>query len=196
MDSPEYMTIDSAPAPASTTPDSDAVPAPTNNTIPGSDTADAVERQSSVHFEDMPAQNPSGSEIRSNPFASPANSEVPVSVSLVMPANPSRQQRADIAWPELQPSAKVPKPGSGLSLGKKRQASSYRHVTSEDSCPCFADESYCAQFCSCQGCFNLRRPDYEDSIADAHEEVQSQNPLAFQSTRTRLLNGGGGGGRR
>ncbi|KAG6643815.1 uncharacterized protein LOC122318306 [Carya illinoinensis] len=44
-------------------------------------------------------------------------------------------------------------------------------------CDCFAAGFYCAEPCACQGCFN--RPDYEDTVLDTREQIESRNPLAF-----------------
>ncbi|CAA2975702.1 Hypothetical predicted protein [Olea europaea subsp. europaea] len=125
MDLRESSSRDGAPAAAAiTTTDSDTAP---TAIAPDSDTTDAVDHQSSLHTEDIPAQNPSGSnEISSSPSAFPADSVVPEST----PANPSCEQRANIAW-RVQPPAEVHKPsGSGLQQEKKRQASIYHYITS------------------------------------------------------------------
>ncbi|XP_041022769.1 protein tesmin/TSO1-like CXC 3, partial [Juglans microcarpa x Juglans regia] len=44
-------------------------------------------------------------------------------------------------------------------------------------CECFAAGIYCAEPCTCQGCYN--RPDYEDTVLDTREQIESRNPLAF-----------------
>ncbi|KAJ8555452.1 hypothetical protein K7X08_012948 [Anisodus acutangulus] len=44
-------------------------------------------------------------------------------------------------------------------------------------CDCFAAGVYCVNSCSCQGCFN--RPEYEDTVLDVRQQIQSRNPLAF-----------------
>ncbi|XP_060208257.1 CRC domain-containing protein TSO1-like [Lycium barbarum] len=44
-------------------------------------------------------------------------------------------------------------------------------------CDCFAAGVYCVDSCSCQGCFN--RPEYEDTVLDVRQQIQSRNPLAF-----------------
>ncbi|OMO89502.1 hypothetical protein CCACVL1_07791, partial [Corchorus capsularis] len=44
-------------------------------------------------------------------------------------------------------------------------------------CDCFAAGIYCADPCSCQGCFN--RPEYEDTVLETRQQIESRNPLAF-----------------
>ncbi|KAI3729876.1 hypothetical protein L6452_18548 [Arctium lappa] len=44
-------------------------------------------------------------------------------------------------------------------------------------CDCFAAGIYCAGPCSCQGCFN--RPEYEDTVLETRQQIESRNPLAF-----------------
>ncbi|XP_022755328.1 CRC domain-containing protein TSO1-like [Durio zibethinus] len=44
-------------------------------------------------------------------------------------------------------------------------------------CDCFAAGIYCAEPCSCQGCFN--RPEYEDTVLETRQQIESRNPLAF-----------------
>ncbi|XVE98584.1 hypothetical protein REPUB_Repub03eG0118500 [Reevesia pubescens] len=44
-------------------------------------------------------------------------------------------------------------------------------------CDCFAAGIYCAEPCSCQGCFN--RPEYEDTVIETRQQIESRNPLAF-----------------
>ncbi|KAF2303868.1 hypothetical protein GH714_023989 [Hevea brasiliensis] len=44
-------------------------------------------------------------------------------------------------------------------------------------CDCFAAGIYCAEPCACQGCFN--RPDYEDTVLETRQQIESRNPLAF-----------------
>ncbi|GAB4835984.1 hypothetical protein Ancab_000903 [Ancistrocladus abbreviatus] len=44
-------------------------------------------------------------------------------------------------------------------------------------CECFAAGLYCAEPCSCQGCFN--KPVYEDTVMETRRQIESRNPLAF-----------------
>jgi hypothetical protein len=44
-------------------------------------------------------------------------------------------------------------------------------------CDCFAAGIYCAAICACQGCFN--RPEYEDTVLETRQQIESRNPLAF-----------------
>ncbi|MBA0573536.1 hypothetical protein Golob_000806 [Gossypium lobatum] len=44
-------------------------------------------------------------------------------------------------------------------------------------CDCFAAGIYCAEPCSCQGCFN--RPKYEETVLETRKQIESRNPLAF-----------------
>ncbi|XWS27203.1 hypothetical protein CRYUN_Cryun26dG0094800 [Craigia yunnanensis] len=44
-------------------------------------------------------------------------------------------------------------------------------------CDCFAAGIYCDEPCSCQGCFN--RPEYEDTVLETRQQIESRNPLAF-----------------
>ncbi|KAJ0806032.1 putative transcription factor Tesmin family [Helianthus annuus] len=46
-------------------------------------------------------------------------------------------------------------------------------------CECFAAGWYCDETCSCQGCFNSR--DYEDTVEETRELIESKNPIAFSS---------------
>lgn len=50
-------------------------------------------------------------------------------------------------------------------------------VTPCSYCDCFAAGIYCADPCSCQGCFN--RPEYEDTVLETRQQIESRNPLAF-----------------
>ncbi|KAI7757672.1 hypothetical protein M8C21_003178 [Ambrosia artemisiifolia] len=44
-------------------------------------------------------------------------------------------------------------------------------------CDCFAAGIYCADSCSCQGCFN--RPEYENTVLETRQLIESRDPLAF-----------------
>ncbi|PIN12528.1 hypothetical protein CDL12_14865 [Handroanthus impetiginosus] len=44
-------------------------------------------------------------------------------------------------------------------------------------CDCFAAGIYCAEPCACQGCYN--RPEYEDTVIETRQQIESRNPLAF-----------------
>ncbi|KAK9075682.1 hypothetical protein SSX86_004010 [Deinandra increscens subsp. villosa] len=44
-------------------------------------------------------------------------------------------------------------------------------------CDCFAAGIYCADSCSCQGCFN--RPEYENTVLETRQQIESRDPLAF-----------------
>ncbi|KAD5508029.1 hypothetical protein E3N88_15732 [Mikania micrantha] len=44
-------------------------------------------------------------------------------------------------------------------------------------CDCFAAGIYCADSCSCQGCFN--RPEYENLVLETRQQIESRDPLAF-----------------
>ncbi|XP_022881434.1 uncharacterized protein LOC111398655 [Olea europaea var. sylvestris] len=44
-------------------------------------------------------------------------------------------------------------------------------------CDCFAAGIYCEEPCSCQGCYN--RPEYEDTVLETRQQIESRNPLAF-----------------
>lgn len=44
-------------------------------------------------------------------------------------------------------------------------------------CDCFAAGIYCSDPCSCQGCFN--RPEYEKTVIETREQIESRNPFAF-----------------
>ncbi|XP_059461739.1 CRC domain-containing protein TSO1-like isoform X1 [Corylus avellana] len=44
-------------------------------------------------------------------------------------------------------------------------------------CDCFAAGIYCAEPCACQECYN--RPEYEDTVLEIRQQIESRNPLAF-----------------
>ncbi|GAV65987.1 CXC domain-containing protein [Cephalotus follicularis] len=44
-------------------------------------------------------------------------------------------------------------------------------------CECFAAGVYCVDSCACQNCFN--KPEYEDTVLDTRQQIESRNPLAF-----------------
>lgn len=44
-------------------------------------------------------------------------------------------------------------------------------------CDCFAAGLYCAESCACQGCYN--RVEYEDTVLEARQQIETRNPLAF-----------------
>lgn len=44
-------------------------------------------------------------------------------------------------------------------------------------CDCFAAGMYCVEPCSCQGCLN--RPQYEQTVLETRQQIESRNPLAF-----------------
>lgn len=44
-------------------------------------------------------------------------------------------------------------------------------------CECFAAGAYCSEPCSCIGCFN--KPEYEETVLGARQQIESRNPLAF-----------------
>ncbi|KAJ7958753.1 Protein tesmin/TSO1-like [Quillaja saponaria] len=53
-------------------------------------------------------------------------------------------------------------------------------------CDCFAAGIYCAEPCACQGCFN--RPEYEDTVLETRQQIESRNPLAFAPKIIQRLN--------
>ncbi|KAJ0548846.1 putative transcription factor Tesmin family [Helianthus annuus] len=64
-------------------------------------------------------------------------------------------------------------------------------------CDCFAAGIYCADSCSCQGCFN--RPEYENTVLETRQQIESRDPLAFapkivphstKSPRSQMLDDG------
>ncbi|XP_050232785.1 uncharacterized protein LOC126681303 isoform X2 [Mercurialis annua] len=44
-------------------------------------------------------------------------------------------------------------------------------------CECFAAGVYCEVRCGCENCLN--RPEYEDTVLDARQQIETRNPLAF-----------------
>ncbi|XP_050286402.1 uncharacterized protein LOC126725637 isoform X2 [Quercus robur] len=44
-------------------------------------------------------------------------------------------------------------------------------------CECFAAGVYCVDSCACVNCFN--KPEYEDTVLDIRQQIESRNPLAF-----------------
>lgn len=44
-------------------------------------------------------------------------------------------------------------------------------------CDCFAAGMYCVEPCSCHGCLN--RPQYEQTVLETRQQIESRNPLAF-----------------
>ncbi|KAK9098843.1 hypothetical protein Syun_025888 [Stephania yunnanensis] len=44
-------------------------------------------------------------------------------------------------------------------------------------CECFAAGIYCAEPCACVECFN--KPEYEDTVLETRQQIESRNPLAF-----------------
>ncbi|GAB4836844.1 hypothetical protein Ancab_001758 [Ancistrocladus abbreviatus] len=44
-------------------------------------------------------------------------------------------------------------------------------------CDCFVAGFYCAESCVCKRCFN--RPDYEDTVLEVRQQIESKNPEAF-----------------
>ncbi|KAM5564551.1 protein tesmin/TSO1-like CXC 4 [Rosa sericea] len=44
-------------------------------------------------------------------------------------------------------------------------------------CDCFSAGIYCDTTCACQECFN--RPEYEDTVLETRQKIESRNPLAF-----------------
>ncbi|CAD5194309.1 unnamed protein product [Musa acuminata subsp. malaccensis] len=44
-------------------------------------------------------------------------------------------------------------------------------------CDCFAAGTFCSEVCGCQQCVN--RPENEDTIHEARQQIESRNPLAF-----------------
>ncbi|XP_024037153.1 protein tesmin/TSO1-like CXC 3 isoform X1 [Citrus sinensis] len=44
-------------------------------------------------------------------------------------------------------------------------------------CDCFAAGIYCIDSCACESCFN--KPEYEETVTDTRQQIQSRNPLAF-----------------
>ncbi|XP_052210666.1 CRC domain-containing protein TSO1-like isoform X2 [Diospyros lotus] len=52
-------------------------------------------------------------------------------------------------------------------------------------CDCFAAGIYCAEPCACQGCFN--RPEYEGTVLETRQQIESRNPLAFAPKVVRRL---------
>ncbi|KAL6985291.1 hypothetical protein U1Q18_018667 [Sarracenia purpurea var. burkii] len=54
-------------------------------------------------------------------------------------------------------------------------------------CDCFAAGIYCDGPCSCQECFN--RPEYEDTVLETRQLIESRNPLAFAPRIVKQLTG-------
>lgn len=52
-------------------------------------------------------------------------------------------------------------------------------------CDCFAAGLYCAESCACQGCFN--RAEYEDTVLETRQQIESRNPLAFAPKVVQLV---------
>lgn len=50
-------------------------------------------------------------------------------------------------------------------------------LLSNSYCDCFAAGIYCDGPCACQGCFN--RPEYEDTVLETRQQIESRNPIAF-----------------
>lgn len=44
-------------------------------------------------------------------------------------------------------------------------------------CECFAAGVFCLDSCSCENCYN--KPEFEDTVFDARQQIESRNPLAF-----------------
>ncbi|MCO5571437.1 hypothetical protein L7F22_025177 [Adiantum nelumboides] len=44
-------------------------------------------------------------------------------------------------------------------------------------CECFAAGVYCVDSCTCQGCFN--KPEFEETVMETRQQIESRNPLAF-----------------
>ncbi|KAL5758163.1 hypothetical protein ACOSP7_020774 [Xanthoceras sorbifolium] len=44
-------------------------------------------------------------------------------------------------------------------------------------CECFAAGVYCVDSCACESCYN--KPEYEDTVTDTRQQIESRNPLAF-----------------
>ncbi|KAK3219552.1 hypothetical protein Dsin_013522 [Dipteronia sinensis] len=44
-------------------------------------------------------------------------------------------------------------------------------------CECFAAGVYCVDSCACESCYN--KPEYEDTVLDTRQQIESRNPLAF-----------------
>lgn len=44
-------------------------------------------------------------------------------------------------------------------------------------CDCFAAGIFCTEACGCQQCNN--KPENEDAIREAKQQIESRNPLAF-----------------
>ncbi|PRQ50754.1 putative transcription factor Tesmin family [Rosa chinensis] len=44
-------------------------------------------------------------------------------------------------------------------------------------CECFAAGVFCLDSCACENCYN--KPEFEDTVFDARQQIESRNPLAF-----------------
>lgn len=44
-------------------------------------------------------------------------------------------------------------------------------------CECFAAGIYCVDSCACENCYN--KPEFEDTVMDTRQQIESRNPLAF-----------------
>ncbi|KAF3450838.1 hypothetical protein FNV43_RR06927 [Rhamnella rubrinervis] len=44
-------------------------------------------------------------------------------------------------------------------------------------CECFAAGVYCVDSCACENCYN--KPEFEDTVLDTRQQIESRNPLAF-----------------
>lgn len=44
-------------------------------------------------------------------------------------------------------------------------------------CECFAAGVYCLDSCACENCYN--KPEFEDTVLDTRQQIESRNPLAF-----------------
>ncbi|KAK9130820.1 hypothetical protein Sjap_011307 [Stephania japonica] len=54
-------------------------------------------------------------------------------------------------------------------------------------CECFAAGIYCAEPCACVECFN--KPEYEDTVLETRQQIESRNPLAFAPRVVRRVTG-------
>ncbi|GMY29335.1 CRC domain-containing protein TSO1-like isoform X2 [Fagus crenata] len=78
---------------------------------------------------------------------------------------------------QASPKKKKKKTSSTVDVDGCRRCNCKKTKCLKLYCDCFAAGIYCAEPCACQGCFN--RPEYEDTVLETRQQIESRNPLAF-----------------
>ncbi|KDP33626.1 hypothetical protein JCGZ_07197 [Jatropha curcas] len=119
-------------------------------------------------------------EIKASPVVEPLNMLQPLEHQ-VTPLNKRKFSSEHVdnfeEFSQLSPTKNKSKKASSIDGDGCKRCNCKKTKCLKLYCDCFAAGMYCADPCACQGCFN--RPEYEDTVLETRQQIESRNPLAF-----------------